>query len=136
MDIKKFKKDHDDILALVAQLRKTTQTGIVENANVIAQQIRTMSAMIKLHLTAEDQTLYPAFARSQTPSISKIGEQFQMEMGGIASAYMEFARKWAIGSTVSGNPESFKEEANHIFKALHQRIQKENQELYPLADQV
>ncbi len=136
MNIEKFKKDHNEILTLVTQLRKTTQAGIAENANEIAQQVRAMSALIKLHLTAEDQVLYPALARSQNSSISKIGEQFQLEMGGIASAYMEFARKWTIGSKVSDNPDGFKEDANHIFKALHQRIQKENQELYPLADQV
>lgn len=136
MNIEKFKKDHNEILALVAQLRTIVQSGIAENVDAIAQQIRTMSSVIKLHLAAEDRVLYPALAKSQNPTVSKIGEQFQLEMGGIASAYMEFAGRWAIGSKVSGNPEGFKDEANNLFKALHQRIQKENQELYPLADQI
>ncbi|RJF91907.1 hemerythrin domain-containing protein [Noviherbaspirillum saxi] len=136
MNVEKFKKDHNEILALVAELRTITQAGIAKNADAIAQQIRTMSSVIKLHLAAEDRVLYPALAKSQNPAVAKVGERFQQEMGGIAAAYMEFAGKWTIGSKVSSNPEGFKEEANNLFKALHERIQKENQELYPLADQI
>lgn len=136
MNIEKFKKDHDEILALVTELRKLAHLGTAENAGSIAKQIVTMSSLIKLHLAAEDRALYPAFANSKDPSISKIGQKFQREMGNIASAYMEFVGRWNLESKVSGDPMGFKEEANNIFKALHQRIQKENQELYPLADQV
>lgn len=136
MDIEKFKKDHNAILTLVTELRKTSQAGVAENADAIAQQIRAVSSIIKLHLAAEDRVLYPAFAKSQNPSVSKIGEQFRLEMGNIASAYMAFSGKWGVGTEVAHHPDGFREAANNIFKALHQRIQRENQVLYPLADQV
>ncbi|MES2149064.1 MAG: hemerythrin domain-containing protein [Pseudomonadota bacterium] len=136
MNIEKLKQDHNEIMAQVTQLKKLCQSGIAENADAIARQIVTMSSVIKLHLAAEDLVLYPALAKSTDAGIAKIGKQFQQEMGGIAAAYMKFAGSWTTGKNVSSNPEGFREDANNIFKALHQRIQTENTELYPLADQV
>ncbi len=136
MNIEKFKKDHNEIMALMTELKKLVQSGIAENAGPIAKQIVAMSSLIKLHLAAEDQVFYPALLKSKDPSVSKIGQKFQLEMGDIASAYKQFAGKWNIESKVSSDPAGFKEEANNVFTVLHQRIQKENQELYPLADQI
>ena len=136
MDIEKLKRDHSEIMAQVTQLKKLTQSGIVENADAIARQIVAMSSLIKLHLAAEDRVLYPAFAKSANPDIARTGEAFQRNMGDIAAAYVKFAGNWNIATTLSENPEGFREEANNIFKALHQRIQMENSELYPLAGEV
>ena len=136
MNIDKFKKDHEEILAQVNDLRELVQSGISENAAAIAKLVVTMSSAIKLHLAAEDRMLYPAYSKSNDSSISKIGQMFQKEMGEIASVYLEFVKRWSIPSKVSADPMRFREEANSIFKALHQRIQRENKELYPLSDQV
>ena len=57
-------------------------------------------------------------------------------MGGIAGAYLEFAGRWNLETKVAANPDGFRDDANSTFKALHQRIQRENQELYPLAERI
>lgn len=136
MNIDKFKNDHEEILDQVNDLRELVQSGIVENASAIAKLVVTMSSAIKLHLAAEDRVLYPAYSKSNDSSISKIGQVFQKEMGEIASVYLEFVRRWSIPSKVSADPMRFREEANSVFKALHQRIQRENKELYPLSNHV
>ncbi|MYM85748.1 hemerythrin domain-containing protein [Rugamonas sp. FT82W] len=136
MDTEKFKRDHGDIMAHVTQLKKFTQAGIVENADAIAKQIVAMSSVIKLHLAAEDRVLYPALAKSADPDIARVGKEFQQNMGDIAAAYMKFASSWNTGKKVSEDPDGFRIEANSTLKALHQRIQMENNELYPLADKI
>jgi hemerythrin-like domain-containing protein len=136
MNIDKFKQDHVVILTEVTELRKLIQTGVLQNADAIAKKIVSISSTIKLHLAAEDRTLYPRMLGSDDPDIAQIGKTYQAEMGNIASDYMEFSRKWNLESKVSDNPEGFKEEANNIFKSLHQRIQRENRNLYPLAERV
>jgi hemerythrin-like domain-containing protein len=136
MNVDKFRKDHEEILAQVNELRELVNAGITENAAAIANLVITMSTVVKLHLAAEDRVLYPAYSKSNDSSISKIGQMFQKEMGGIASVYLEFVRRWSIPSKVSADPMRFREEANSVFKALHQRIQRENKELYPLSDHV
>lgn len=136
MDIEKLKRDHNEILAQVTQLKKFSHSGIVENADAIARQIVSMSSLIKLHLAAEDRVLYPALAKSADPDIARTGKEFQLEMGDIAAAYMKFAGNWNIAKKVSADPEGFRDDANNIFQALNRRIQLENSKLYPLADQV
>lgn len=136
MNTDRYKKEHVVILTEVSELRKLVESGISENADAIAKALVSMSAKVKLHLSAEDQFLYPALAGSVNPAVAKIGKRFQKEMGGIAAAYLEFIGKWNLASKVAANPEGFRADANNIFKALHQRIQSENQELYPLAEQI
>lgn len=135
MNLERFKSDHVAILSSVTELKRLVQAGIHENADSIASTIVKMSSTIKLHLAVEDNMLYPALAKSANPEAARKGQAFQSEMGSIANAYLAFARKWNLGSLVAAQPEVFRADANGIFKALQQRIQRENEELYPLAEQ-
>ncbi|MES3024067.1 MAG: hemerythrin domain-containing protein [Pseudomonadota bacterium] len=135
MNIDKFKNEHETILASVAELKGLVRSGIPENAFAIAKAIVDMSAAIKMHLASEDRFLYPMLAQSATLSVVRLGQKYQDDMGGIAFAYAEFASKWNTGPRVKSSPEEFRLDANTIFKALHNRIQQENLELYPLFEQ-
>ncbi len=134
MNIDKFKNDHTTVLATVAELRKLVESGVAQNAIAIATKIVAMSGAIKGHLAAEDQYLYPTLSKSTDPAVSRAGKQFQTDMSGITAAYGEFAGKWNLAAKVAADPSGFKNHANSIFKTLHQRIQQENQDLYPLAE--
>lgn len=134
MNIEKFKTDHIAMLSAVNDIRQLVRGGVVPNANALAEKIVFISASIKLHLASEDKYLYPTMSKSADPSIALASTQFQSEMNGIAAAYLDFAGKWNLGSRVAANPEGFKDHANTIFKALYLRIQREDRELYPLAE--
>jgi len=134
MNIQRFKDDHAAIMTSVTHLRELVKSGIEQNAAAIAQAIVAMSSAIKLHLAAEDRALYPALAQSSDPQVAQVGQKFKDEMGGLATAYLEFSRRWNTQHSVASNPEGFRSEANQIFQALHQRIRRENTELYPLAE--
>lgn len=136
MNVDRYRQQHSDIMASVADLRVLIQAGIVGNANAIAQHIVAMSTSIKFHLAAEDAVLYPALQAATDPAVVGLSRRYQDEMQGIAGAYAEFARKWRVGAQVAEAPEAFRSEANAVFKALHERIQKENHELYPAAERL
>ncbi len=136
MNIDKFKHDHAVILGRVGELRRLVQAGAADNAPAIANLVVSISAIIKLHLSSEDRVLYPALSASSDSAAVRTAERFKSEMGAIAAAYSEFSRKWILASRVAAEPEAFREDANRVFKALHERIQRENRELYPLAERV
>jgi hypothetical protein len=136
MDIEKFKREHVDLLAAVTALRELVQTGVQEHAEAIVSQLVTMSSVIKLHLAAEDRVLYPALIHAADPRVAQIGKQFQEEMGDLAQAYSAFVSRWNLAAKISKDPQGFRSDANNVFKALHLRVQRENRELYPLAEQV
>lgn len=136
MDIDSYKQQHTEIMQNVTDLRNLTKSGIAEHAKSIAQLIATMSSEIKLHLAAEDKKLYPALQAATDPDVVALSKTYQAEMNGIASAYMSFARKWIIEANLASDPDGFRAEANTVFRALHERIQRENRELYPAAERL
>lgn len=136
MNIDKFKREHVDLLTAVAKLRELVQSGVHEHAETILKQLFSMSSVIKLHLAAEDRVLYPALASATNPLVAQTGKQFQAEMGGLAAAYAAFATRWNLAGKIAADPQGFKDDANAVFKALHERVQRENRELYPLAKDI
>lgn len=131
MDIERFKTQHIDILDGIASLRKLAHSSISENAHKIAQEISALSKIVTMHLAIEDRILYPALQKGSNKKLADMGKAYQEDMQGIASAYIAFSRKWAAATTVMGQPEIFRTEANQVLKAVYDRMQKENSEFYP-----
>lgn len=136
MNIDNFKREHVDLMAAVTDLRELVHAGVQDHAQSILQQLVAMSSAIKLHLAAEDRVLYPALIQAKDPRVAQTGKQFQEEMGDLAQVYMAFTARWNLAAKISKDPDGFRSDANTVFKALHSRVQRENQELYPLAERV
>ncbi|MFD4839528.1 hemerythrin domain-containing protein [Achromobacter sp. NPDC058515] len=131
MNIDKFKQQHVDILQGIASLRRLAQAGVARNAAGIAQGIVSISATIKLHLAVEDRALYPAVARSRDLDLARKGREFQEEMDAIAAAYEAFARRWNNARSLELDEEGFRVDANTVLRRVHERMQRENRDLYP-----
>ncbi|MGE8703917.1 MAG: hemerythrin domain-containing protein [Achromobacter sp.] len=131
MNIDKFKQQHVDILEGIASLRKLALAGVARNAAEIAQGIVAMSATIKLHLAVEDRALYPAVARSADAELARKGREFQEEMDAIAAAYEGFAKRWNNARSLELDERGFRNDANTVLRRVHERMQRENHDLYP-----
>ncbi|AVJ26678.1 hemerythrin domain-containing protein [Achromobacter spanius] len=131
MNIDKFKQQHVDILEGIASLRKLALAGVARNAAEIAQGIVAMSATIKLHLAVEDRALYPAVARSADAELARKGREFQEEMDAIATAYEGFAKRWNNARSLELDERGFRDDANTVLRRVHERMQRENHDLYP-----
>ena len=101
------------------------------NAAAIARGIVAMSSTIKLHLAVEDRLLYPALRQGADAELARLGEQFQREMGAIAAAYMDFARRWNTPERVRTDAEGFRADANAVLRHVYERMQRENRDFYP-----
>lgn len=136
MNIDKFKHQHIEIMEAVNELRRLVAEGIVRNADRISAKMVSMSGTIKLHLSVEDSVLYPALQKSQDATHVALGNKYRSEMDGLAAAYTQFAGKWLSAKRIADDADGFRAEANTVFKALHERIQRENKELYPVLEQM
>lgn len=131
MNIDKFKQQHVDILEGIATLRRLALAGVARNAAEIAQGIVAMSATIKLHLAVEDRALYPAVARSADAELARKGREFQEEMDAIAASYEGFAKRWNNARNLELDERGFRDDANTVLRRVHERMQRENRDLYP-----
>jgi hemerythrin-like domain-containing protein len=136
VNIDKFKQEHADLMNSVAVLRELVHAGVHEHAEEIVAQLLAMTGAIKLHLAAEDRVLYPALANASDPLVAQTSRMFQQEMGGLAGAVTAFVSRWNLAAKISQDPQGFRDEANAVFKALHMRVQRENRELYPMAEAI
>lgn len=131
MNIDRFKDQHLEILEAISQLRRCAHAGVAENAGQIAQRVVAMSAVIKLHLAAEDRTLYPALGAGDDAELARLGRRFQAEMATIASDYQAFARRWNTAAQLRADPDGFRADANRVLRTVHERMRREDRDFYP-----
>ncbi|MBF0034227.1 hemerythrin domain-containing protein [Citrobacter freundii] len=136
MNIDKMKNQHVEILEKISFLRKLSQAGVSSNAQEIATAIVSMSAIIKTHLSAENQFLYPHIEQDGNSTLRQISSTFQREMTDIVSDYDVFSRRWNIASKLIGNDEAFRRDANTVLRKVFERMQKENKDFYPLVERM
>lgn len=106
------------------------------NAMQIAQNISRLAGTLKIHLSSEDRYLYPSLMESDKSNLKNMADRYQKEMGGLSQEFMTFKDKYNTSSKLKSNVTKAKEEITAIFRKIEKRIQKEDQELYPLAEKV
>lgn len=136
MNINKMKSQHNEIIQKINQLREYSRRGITDNAQEIAQTVVNMSSVIKVHLSAEDQFLYPYLEKVEDQKLKRMSLQFQREMADIVVEYEMFSRRWNTASKITGHDEDFRRDANTVLRKVHERMQRENTQFYPLVEQV
>ncbi len=136
MNIDKMKSQHAEIIDKLNKLRELSHAGISQHAKEIAQAVISMSSVIKIHLSAEDQFLYPYLEKVNDAKLKRMSLQFQTEMADIVIQYDAFSRRWNTAEKVSGHDEEFRRDANIVLRKVHERMHKENHEFYPLVEQI
>lgn len=136
MNMDRYHRDHATILRQIGTLRSLSQAGIDENADRISAAIVDTASLIKFHLAAEEQVLYPRLARSGVPEVEALSTRYQAEMRSLAGAFARFVDQWRVPARLQRDPEGFRGDANTVLKALYERLRREDQELYPAAGQL
>jgi hemerythrin-like domain-containing protein len=132
-----LRRQHDAALDLVQRILadavELEQSGVPYKVGLLMAKL---TGMLRIHFAQEDLTLYPHMIASNHPQASSTAAAFQAEMGGLGQQFEAFANRWQSGETIAANPGGFRTEAAVIFAALGQRIERENEQLYPLADDI
>lgn len=136
MDIQRYTTAHVEILGQIDTLRTLIGSGVAEQSGAIASLLVNIASGIKFHLAAEDRVLYPAFAASQDPEATALGRRYQDEMQGLSADFADLVLKWRVGARIAADPEGFRAHANAVFKALFERLTREERELYPMAERL
>lgn len=134
MEIARYHRDHDRILEQIDALRALAREGVRENAERIGEAIVSTASHIKFHLAAEEQVLYPALERSPDERLAAMATRYRTEMEGLSGAFAEFVQRWRVPARLAADPDGFRQDANTVLRALFERLQRENAELYPAAE--
>lgn len=111
------------------------------DANFVAQRsgeircaIARLAGKLNVHLSLEDKSLYPYLENSTDDKVRATARHFACEMGSISDAFAKYINCYPTARAIEADPEQFIADTKSIFGALDNRIRRENEELYPLAD--
>ena len=130
-----LRKQHKEIL------KTTDQISLYLNAETLSKDatqvkglLSTLEKTLHFHLIKEDDSLYPGLLTHPAKSIKALAKIYIDKMGGIRKDFMNYMAKWPDAMSIQDNAESFINETKVLFEALSRRIDKEDNELYPLLD--
>ena len=132
-----FRTQHDELLGIAGDISKGLNAdSLGKDASNVRNLLSDLAGKLTLHLALEDKNLYPTLVSHNDPEISTTTKKFIDEMGGLASVFMSYNDKWSTPDTIQKSPQDFISETGGVFKALADRIDRENNELYVLMDKI
>lgn len=131
-----LRKQHDSLLILSDDITSAAAELLSDgrNAQPLQRLLRQFDTVLTTHLMSEDRLLYPELAASGDRRTAATARRFCEEMGGLASVYAKFAARWRSAEELLADPAGFARDWSTLRGALTFRIQRENAEIYPLAD--
>jgi len=124
---------HKRIYSLIDEIRAIVNQ---KNSDMIVVKIRQLASILEIHLRNEDRSLYPDLIKHGNKQVRTLVHRFYSEMGNLSNEYTEFKLKYNKGSKIEADHKLFDEEFNTIITRLLFRLEKEDQELYPLAETI
>jgi hemerythrin-like domain-containing protein len=126
-------RQHEEIIELVGKLETFDTPGkLTADAFAVSMLLAQLSGKISVHLASEDKFLYPQLKAGGNLKTLQVIEEFTAEMTNLAQAFNEFKSKYLASSRIAADTDSFLKEARKITSAIRIRIDRENQNLYPL----
>jgi hemerythrin-like domain-containing protein len=133
MDTTNLERQHQDFLDLINKIAiHRSEEQIKNNAATISLLLSQLSGKLKVHAISEDKFLYPALMNHQDPKVKATSQAFYTEMGGLAISFDNFKTNFATSNKIIANPGAFLTESQKVFTAFKKRIDRENNDLYPL----
>jgi len=103
-----------------------------DNLTLLAYKINKLARVLRLHLSSEDRYLYPLLMHSENEYTRELAENFDKTMGGLSNAFISFKTRYNTHNSIVDNYDKFRLELEGVFTKLIERLDKEDNELYPL----
>lgn len=137
MNIEQLKVQHVKINNMLSETRALVNTKDFEtNSREIAKNISQLAGVLKVHLGAEDRSLYPTLNTSTDLKVKKMAASYISEMGNLSEVYVDFKMKYNTAGKILSDIPDFLKEFDKVFLSLERRMNKEDTELYPLAEKL
>jgi len=139
-DIKNLERQHADIRLLMDEIKNQiymsgNKAYLQEHVDHIVKNINILSGKLKVHMSSEDRYLYPEMEISENPTLRKASKAYSSEMTAISQAFVSYKSQFNTKSKVLENENEFIKSSQIILEQLEKRMNKEDEELYPVFKQ-
>lgn len=130
IDIQTCRDQHVALRLLVEELDKCG----ADEARLLSLLSR-FKSVLTAHLKLEDNWLYPKLSNSIDGRVATKARDFQEEMGGLKAQFAALYERWSEPGAIGRAHETFCEDWKSFSASLERRMQREDDDLYHLAEQ-
>ena len=132
-----LRRQHRAVSLLTMRLRELVEhyRGGTDDYRVTLQLAR-LHSLLRRHLLEEDGALYPALLGSRDDRVTGLAREMQAQNGCLAENFEQFMVRWSSSALIGSSFATFRAELHEVLDALDARIEREEFELYPLADRL
>lgn len=134
-EMRRLRAEHAALSTLSRLLTELVRQPVPPRPTELASVRGMLRDTLLRHLKCEDWILYPRLKASGHPDVVAMADEFVREMGHIADDFMRYEAAWTA-ERVAGDWPGFCRETTAVLDVLAMRIERENCELYPAADQL
>lgn len=126
-----LKSDHRDLLELFSEVSRTLENG---NYEAIPSMLVAFKTRLEGHLLAENYRFYSYLEEtlSRDSENADLMRDFRKEMNTIARRVVHFIKQWEQSGINEASAPHFRRDLVQVGASLKQRIDREEQSLYPL----
>lgn len=133
----RYRQHHIELDALFDEVTfRLNNTAAPGWSHDLTRLLAEFTGRLSTHLAVEDNKLYPDLTASGHTALAALARSYQSEMGDLYGSYMDFWKRWRSAAQIETDTAVFLREARAVFARLRARIEREDRELYALADQV
>lgn len=134
MNLRRLQQEHRAIIRIGSDLigvsREVRSREDADDARFLIEQL---DRVLGLHLELEDSELYPALIGCGNPDAAEVAVACAEDMGGLAEVWSDYLRHWPAGM-IYRDADRFAAVTRVLIEAVAQRVDREERELYPLAE--
>jgi hypothetical protein len=131
LDMNRLRHEHADLVAIAGRLTALITRDTPPPSHVLYRVRREFASATIHHLKSEDWVLYPRLLVSRDKHVADTARLFSLEMGGLATAFRDYAEQWG-SYAIEGDWKRYQRETIAILGALTDRVMREERDLYPL----
>jgi iron-sulfur cluster repair protein YtfE (RIC family) len=130
-----LRRQHKELMEIVTEITShLIPDKLAKDATYVSGLLLELAEDLRVHLAREDKALYPALFRHPDKMISKLAKDYLDEMGGISDAFESYLTRWPHAMVIQDDANHFINQTRGIFESLSNRINKEDNVLYPLLE--
>lgn len=132
-----FRRQHKELFEIAMQVgAKLGAADLVSNAADVRRLLAQLAGKLKVHARMEDEALYPRLLTNSDPAVRQRASALFDEVDGLYDAFEQYLRAWPSAAEIAASPTEFARQTMKVFRTLGSRMRREEEELYPLADEL
>jgi hypothetical protein len=131
----RFRRQHEELFELALGVDNALDSSAFPgNARDVRRMMARLKGKLVVHSTMENDALYPRLFQHADASVRAKAHALFEELGGIYDAFTGHHAKWNSVEAIEADPSGYVRDTRAIFDKLRLRMERENHELYPMAD--